>query len=114
VQPLPTVEIFVLGIIGGFAPEALRLFSLKTQPDRFRWSWNYVFLSIPFLIISGVIAVVLPAVSTWGAFYAGVSAPVVINTALRQGINTARRSRRGVTPLATEKNSGVKAFLQAL
>lgn len=112
---MPALEVFLLGLLGGIAPEALRLYSLRTRPNEFRWSWAYLWLSLPFWLVSGVTAVVLPAVSTWGAFYAGLSAPVVIATALKQATNARQRSRGRIRPLAVEqRRSGVDAFFNAL
>jgi hypothetical protein len=114
-EQMPGLEVFLLGLTGGIAPEALRLYSLRTRANEFRWSWAYILLSMPFWLVSGVVAVVLPAVTTWGAFYAGLSAPVVITTALKQAANVRQRRRGRIRPLAVEdQRSGVDAFIRAL
>ena len=80
-----TVEAtFLLGVVGAAAPEILRLYELRTKPDDFKWTWNYLILTIPFLLLGGLAAVILPATTVWGAFYAGLSLPVTITAALKR------------------------------
>lgn len=73
---------FWIGCIGAAAPEALRLYNLRSQPV-FRWSWGYLMFSIPFLIVGGFIAWVLEPSTRWAAFYSGLTAPVLLTTVLK-------------------------------
>jgi hypothetical protein len=73
---------FWLGCVGAAAPEALRLYNLRSQPV-FRWSWGYLMFSIPFLIVGGFIAWVLEPSTRWAAFYSGLTAPVLLTTVLK-------------------------------
>jgi hypothetical protein len=73
---------FWIGCIGAAAPEALRLYNLRSQPV-FRWSWGYLIFSIPFLIVGGFIAWVLEPSTRWAAFYSGLTAPVLLTTVLK-------------------------------
>jgi hypothetical protein len=80
---LPSM-IFLLGMVGALAPELVRLYSIKSNPKEFRWSWFYLIVSMLFAGLGGLIALVLPATTYWGALYAGVSTPVLVNTILRK------------------------------
>jgi hypothetical protein len=73
---------FLIGCVGAAAPEALRLYNLRSQPI-FRWSWGYLLFSIPFLIVGGFIAWVLEPSTRWAAFYSGLTAPVLLTTVLK-------------------------------
>ncbi|MBD1996159.1 hypothetical protein H6G00_05940 [Leptolyngbya sp. FACHB-541] len=73
---------FWIGCVGAAAPEALRLYNLRSQPV-FRWSWGYLIFSIPFLIVGGFIAWVLEPSTRWAAFYSGLTAPVLLTTVLK-------------------------------
>jgi hypothetical protein len=73
---------FWIGCVGAAAPEALRLYNLRSQPV-FRWSWGYLLFSIPFLIVGGFIAWVLEPSTRWAAFYSGLTAPVLLTTVLK-------------------------------
>jgi len=75
--------IFALGMVGAVAPEIVRGYNLRFKLS-LDGSWLvYVLMSIPFVLLGGVVATILPATTTWGAFYAGLSTPIVISTALR-------------------------------
>src|SRR4051794_23216562 len=80
----PYLVMFLLGMVGAAAPEIVRLYSLRFTPGRFVWSWTFIFYSLPFLMLGGVLAVVTQSGTLFGAFYTGLSTPVVVNTALRK------------------------------
>jgi hypothetical protein len=73
---------FGIGCIGAIAPEALRLYNLRTQPV-LRWSGTYLMFSIPFIFIGGFVSWVLEPTTRWAAFYTGLTAPVLLTTAMR-------------------------------
>ena len=73
---------FVIGCIGALAPECIRLYKLRFNPN-FRWSWGYLLLSIPFVLLGGFVAWILEPTSKYAAFYAGVSTPVIVTTIAR-------------------------------
>jgi hypothetical protein len=81
---LPVEVAFLLGCVGAAAPEILRLYELRTKPEDFKWSWNYMFLTVPFLLLGGLVAVILPATTVWGAFYTGLSLPVTLSAAAKK------------------------------
>ena len=104
---------FFLGCLGALAPEIVRLYSIRTQPSRFKWSSFYVMISIVFSCLGGALAVVLPAVTPWGALYAGISAPVLVSTAAKKAINGSAlltRSPRATVPI----NGAFRTFLEGL
>jgi hypothetical protein len=84
VGSLPVEVAFLLGAAGAAAPEILRLYELRTKPQDFQWSWNYLLLTIPFLLLGGLVAVILPATTVWGAFYTGLSLPVTLSAAAKK------------------------------
>jgi hypothetical protein len=73
---------FLIGCTGAAAPEAWRLYNLRTQAV-FRWSWGYLMFSIPFILLGGFIAWILEPTSKWAAFYSGLTAPVLLTTAMK-------------------------------
>lgn len=76
--------IFIFGCIGALAPEIVRLYNLRTKSQfRFRWSRFYVLISVLFALLGGIIACILPSTTYYGAFYAGVAAPVMVTTIKR-------------------------------
>lgn len=72
------IEVFAFGAVGALAPEILRLYRLRNRPDRFKWSWFYLLVSLLFAGLGGVVATVLPATTAWSALYAGLSTPILI------------------------------------
>jgi hypothetical protein len=73
---------FGIGCVGAIAPEAFRLYNLRTQPV-LRWSGAYLMFSIPFIFIGGFVAWVLEPTTRWAAFYTGLTAPVLLTTTMR-------------------------------
>lgn len=115
-----TIEMtFLLGAVGAAAPEVLRLYELRSNPERFKWSWNYLFLTVPFLILGGLVAVILPATTVWGAFYTGLSLPVIISAAAKKVpggatvpvVTATGGTRSGGSP---KPLTGLKAYINAL
>ena len=75
-------ENFLNGCVGAIAPEALRLYNLRSE-RMFRWSFNYLICLIPFILIGGCVAWFLEPTTRWAAFYSGLTAPVLLSTALK-------------------------------
>jgi len=73
---------FWVGCIGALAPEAYRLYKLRTNAV-FKWNPGYIVCTIPFVIIGGFIASLSEPTAEWAAFYSGLSAPILINTAAK-------------------------------
>lgn len=115
-----TIEMaFLLGAAGAAAPEILRLYELRNDSEQFEWTWNYLFLTVPFLVLGGLVAVVLPATTVWGAFYSGVSLPVIVSAAAKKApaaamdqIVTAADGSKAVVP--GRPLTGIQAYLNAL
>ncbi len=78
-------ENFLSGCVGAIAPEALRLYNLRTEPA-FRWSPSYLVCIIPFIFIGGCVAWFLEPTTKWAAFYSGLTAPVLLSTALKDSV----------------------------
>jgi hypothetical protein len=76
---------FGIGMVGAVAPEIVRLYSLRSQGGE-KLTLFYLGISVFFAALGGLVALILPATTLWGAFYAGISTPVVISTALKRGL----------------------------
>jgi len=76
------ILVFLLGSFGALAPEIVRLYRLRWKS--FQFSYWYFGISLMFAILGGVVALILPATTYQAAFYAGVSAPVMISTITRR------------------------------
>ena len=86
--------VYMLGMVGALAPEIIRLYSIRDNPAQFKWSWFYLVISILFACLGGVVALVLPAITYWGALYAGISTPVLVNSAFKKGIELSEPKRK--------------------
>jgi ABC-type transport system involved in cytochrome c biogenesis permease subunit len=102
---------FFLGLVGALAPEVVRLYEMRSDPQRFTLSWFYLIVSILFVALGGFVAVVLPAQNPQGAFYAGISTPVLINTVLKKGSGAPKL--KGM-PAPGPALSPFKSFVSAL
>jgi hypothetical protein len=76
------VLVFALGCIGSLAPEVARLYKLRNKP-MMKFSLFYIVISLFYASFGGVIALVLPAVTIWAAFYAGVTWPMLLSMATK-------------------------------
>src|SRR5262245_55234603 len=83
-------NVFALGALGAFAPEIVRLWELRSSPDKFQWSALYVIASILMCALGGVVAVLMAPDTDWKMFYAGLTAPVVVSAAAKKAVG--RRS----------------------
>jgi hypothetical protein len=104
---------FLLGAVGALAPEAVRLYQLRNNPASFTFTWFYVLISIPFLILGGVMALVLPAENAHAALYAGISTPLVVNSVFKHGAGGKKKQIKAILPLGPARPS-FKAFVSAL
>jgi hypothetical protein len=112
--------VFALGMVGALAPEIVRLYGIREDPERFAWSWFYLMVSVAFAALGGLLALVMPATTYWGALYIGVSTPVLVNSIVRKGRQVSRpqmRSSRGTPPLyadAPARHARVDSYLNGL
>jgi hypothetical protein len=109
--------VFLVGTVGALAPEIVRLYNLRlgrSEPI----TGYYLTISIIFAALGGLVAVLLPATTPWAAFYAGISTPVLINTALRQASRGQRSELRGTPrtpqPSADDDTKKFWRFVRAL
>lgn len=110
---METYQIFSLGAIGALAPEIARLYSIKHRPEEFNWSSFYIVISLLFAALGGVVALVLPATTYWGALYAGVSTPTLLNVAAKRVSAPQKQKKKALPPLVVRK-SYVRSFLEGL
>ncbi len=106
---------FVIGLLGALAPESWRLYNLRNQPQ-VPWSWRYLVFTIPFLGMGGAIAYVLEPSTKWGAFYAGLTAPILLTTVMKDTAKAQQEYEAIAQELAAEKQrqSQLKMENQAL
>ncbi len=112
-----TTKLFLLGALGAVAPEIVRLYSIATgRGQGFTWSWSYIGISFAFACLGGVVAVLLPSENVRAAFYAGISTPVIINTAAKKVRGRAKRKKKGpkASEQGTEARSRFDSFLDGL
>jgi hypothetical protein len=110
---MTTMTIFLLGMAGALAPEITRLYSIRSKPKQFKWSWFYLLISVLFAALGGLLAVILPTVTTWGAFYVGVSTPLIISKIVEKGIDVSRPNfKKSVLP--AEKPVSLSSFIKGL
>ncbi|MFG6094040.1 hypothetical protein SPB21_02260 [Leptothoe sp. ISB3NOV94-8A] len=104
----PTFHPFLIGCIGALAPEIIRLYKLRSSPI-VRWSWDYLLVSIPFVLLGGFIAYILEPTSNYAAFYTGVSTPFIVTTLAKES----EREAQAIQHLIKE-NQEIKAELNYL
>jgi hypothetical protein len=78
------LAVFLLGMVGALAPEIVRVYGLRQTWGKERFSLGYWIISAVYAALGGVLAVILPAVNLYAAFYAGVTTPVTISAMVRQ------------------------------
>ena len=81
--PPTPVLVFALGCIGALAEELVKLYGLRMNPPKGVFSLWYCLASIPYAVLGGIVALILPATTAWGAFYAGITMPMLISTAAK-------------------------------
>jgi hypothetical protein len=99
VSHLNGLLVFALGSFGALAPEIIRLYELRWKSVKF--SCWYLFLSLLYAIVGGVVALILPSVNYYAAFYAGITAPITISTIARK-----RRPKVKNTPQVSVSDRG--------
>jgi len=82
---MPPLIVFGTGMVGAVAPEIVRLDALRSQSGG-NFSLFYIMISIVFAALGGFVALILPATTLWGAFYTGISTPIVVSAALKKGM----------------------------
>lgn len=106
--------IFAVGMIGALAPEIVRLYSIRTHPARFRWSWFYIVISILFGALGGLLAIALPATTYWGAIYIGISTPVVVNQVLKKTTGEKTEELKSPPVTAAAAAPSLRSFLNGI
>jgi hypothetical protein len=79
----PCALVFALGAVGASALEIVRLYELRHEPPKGLFSRWYWIISVVYAVLGGVVAVALPAITLWAAFYAGMSLPAIVSTAAK-------------------------------
>ncbi len=111
---LSSISVMLWGMIGALAPEIVRLYSIRVNPRKFRWSWFYVLVSLVFAGLGGALALALPATTAWAALYVGISTPTVVTALVRKGRELATSSELKGPPGRTVQLSTVDSYLYGL
>ena len=77
---MDTLIIFITGCVGAASPEILRLYKIRNRKLGFRKS--YFLISATFFVLGGFVATILPSVTVWGAYYTGLTRPLIISGTL--------------------------------
>jgi hypothetical protein len=78
------VQIFIAGFIGALAPEVVRLYQLRQNPQQFQ-SYYYI-ISLVYALLGGYVVTIMPGVSTgplWWAFVVGTGLNAVVSLAAK-------------------------------
>jgi hypothetical protein len=110
---LNSLGVLMWGMLGALAPEIVRLYAIRRNPRRFRWTWFYVVVSLLFAGLGGALAVALPATTAWAALYVGVSTPTVVNAIVRKGRELTATELKG-PPGRPVQLSAVDSYLNGL
>lgn len=110
---MTTQLVFLFGAIGALAPEVIRLYNLR-QGGAGSFSIFYVAVSVAFACLGGFVAAILPATTALAAFYAGISTPMVVNTALRQSTLRAKGQLKGPLAESAQRPANFQRFVNAL
>lgn len=113
-NPPDTSLVFLLGTLGALAPEIVRLHALLRSGRAPRFRWGYWLISTVYAALGGVLAVILPAVNLYAAFYAGVTLPVTISAMLRPRRNAAPAPDKQPAPFARDAWALFQAHAEGL
>jgi len=75
--------IFTYGVVGGIAPEIIRVRKIVQEDKTFSYSRSLLVVSCFVALLGGVIAVALEANTPLNAIWIGVSAPVIISNMVK-------------------------------
>jgi hypothetical protein len=112
--------IFLFGCAGSLAPEVVRLYHLRTKGSAKDFSLFYILISIFYSLLGGCVAFILPAMNFYAAFYAGVSAPIMITTAVKGKLSAppVNDDEESNHPIANahfiQKNRRASSFLELI
>jgi hypothetical protein len=100
--PPPAGVVFLLGFLGTLAPEILRLYDLRYKITSLQFPKGYFAISIAYASLGGVVAIILPAVNYYAAFYTGVTLPATLSAIVKH-----RKLTRQTDTFANSKDQGV-------
>jgi hypothetical protein len=83
--PLGTTSVLLFGGVGALAPDIVRIYNLRETGEFGPFTVGYLLASLGMAVIGAVVALALPATTTWSALYAGIAAPAIISTVVRNG-----------------------------
>jgi len=108
------LEYFILGFIGAIAPEIVRLYKIRLK-HYCKVPWTYWLFSLLFSLLGGLLTLLIPATTPWGAFYIGLAAPVIISTATGKTPKSGRSiSTAGTLAMITYDKLTVREFLGSI
>jgi hypothetical protein len=111
---------FLLGAVGGLAPEIVRQLNIARRGREFTWSWYLLIASAVYAMLAGLISAILPSANLYAAFYSGLTTDVFISKASRAAAGTEKRKKAATAnklngPAAPPRRlSPLDSFLDAL
>jgi len=105
------IDIFLLGCVGALAPDVVRLYKGKYRRPTSKRALLRMCLALMFALLGGVVAWIMPATTLDGAFYAGVSLPVLVMTVAKEARGKRRESGRQTPPASKEAPGDMKEGL---
>jgi hypothetical protein len=110
---MSSTYVFLVACVGAAAPEIVRLYRLRAHPQ-LELRWHYLIISVLFFALGGIVALILPVTTLWGAFYAGVSTPVLISRMAAKPVKSEELpSTRGEPSVATT-TPGLREYLELI
>jgi hypothetical protein len=76
--------LFLIGCVGALSPDIVRLYNLRNSLTSVSIPFPYFLISLAMALLGGLIALIQPTTTYYGAFYAGIAAPAIIATARKQ------------------------------
>jgi hypothetical protein len=81
--PVGTTSVFLLGGVGALAPDIVRIYNLRETGEFGQFTVGYLLASLGMAVIGAVVAWALPATTARSALFAGIAAPAIISTVVR-------------------------------
>ncbi len=109
------ILVFLVGAIGSVAPEIVRLYGKRQRLRRRNFPTSYFLVSIAYMVLGGVTAVILPAVNYYAALYAGITMPVTISSLAKHSNGTVEFSNvKQEAPIQASEPSSLRRLKELI
>ena len=109
-------SVFGVGVIGAAAPEILRLYTIREDPSKFRWSRYFVVISLVYVALGGFVALLFQPSSYYSAFYTGLAFPFIVNSLSERAQNKLTPQVKGASAVGRGRGrfSPLQSFIKGL